>query len=347
MEILIVDDNQISRELLHHTLTSHDYEVVSARDGREALDVLHDRDCRIVITDWLMPRISGLELCRRIRERHVSRYIYTIIVTHKSEIKDTIEGLNAGADDFVTKPFWPLELIARVKAGERIVNLETRDLTIFALAKLADSRDPETGLHLERIRHYSRTMANYLMKLSKFNREVNAEFVRLIYLTSPLHDMGKVAIPDGVLLKPGKLTDEEFEIMQTHTIHGAMILEAALLEFPHARYLHMASDIAAYHHERYDGTGYPRGLSGGAIPLAARIVAVADVYDALTSKRVYKDAFGHEYARSAILQGSGTQFDPDIVDAFLGCEQAIVQIRERFGEPDDKSKPIIRPAVVG
>jgi putative two-component system response regulator len=340
MEILIVDDNQISRELLHHTLTTNGYDVVSARDGQEALDVLQERDCRIVVTDWMMPRISGLELCRKIRETHVSRYIYTIIVTHKSEIKDTIEGLNAGADDFVTKPFWPLELIARVRAGERIVNLETRDLTIFALAKLADSRDPETGLHLERIRNYSRTIATYLMKLPKFNREINAEFVRLIYLTSPLHDMGKVAIPDGVLLKPGKLTEGEFEIMQTHTIHGAMILEAALMEFPNARYLRMASDIAAYHHERFDGAGYPRGLSGGAIPLAARIVALADVYDALTSKRVYKDAFGHDYARSAILQGSGTQFDPDIVDAFIGCEQEFVQIRQRYAEPDDKPKAI-------
>ncbi len=334
MEILIVDDDQISRELLSHTLTSHGYDVVSARDGQEALDLMHDRDCRIVITDWMMPKISGVELCRKIREIYFSRYVYTILVTHRSEIKDTIEGLNAGADDFVTKPFWPLELIARVRAGERIVNLETRDLTIFALAKLADSRDPETGLHLERVRNYSRTLANHLMQQPKFHREVNAEFVRLIYLTSPLHDMGKVAVPDGVLLKPGKLTDEEFEIMQTHTVHGAIILEAALQEFPNARYLRMARDIAAYHHERYDGTGYPRGLSGGAIPLAARIVALADVFDALTSKRVYKDAFGHEQARSIILQGSGTQFDPDLVEAFIGCEQAFLEIRRRFAEPN-------------
>ncbi len=343
MEILIVDDDQISRELLNHTLTSHGYDVVSARDGQEALDLMHDRDCRIVITDWMMPKISGVELCRKIREIYFSRYVYTILVTHRSEIKDTIEGLNAGADDFVTKPFWPLELIARVRAGERIVNLETRDLTIFALAKLADSRDPETGLHLERVRNYSRTLANHLMQQSKFHREVNAEFVRLIYLTSPLHDMGKVAVPDGVLLKPGKLTEEEFEIMQTHTIHGAIILEAALQEFPNARYLRMARDIAAYHHERYDGTGYPRGLSGGAIPLAARIVALADVFDALTSKRVYKDAFGHEQARSIILQGSGTQFDPDLVEAFIGCEQAFLEIRKRFAEPD--ANPTQRPAL--
>ena len=334
MEILIVDDNQIARELLHHTLTSHGYEVVSARDGQEALDLLHERDCRIVITDWMMPRISGPQLCQKIRETYFSRYIYTIIVTHKSEINDTVEGLNAGADDFVTKPFWPLELIARVRAGERIVNLETRDLTIFALAKLAESRDPETGAHLERVRNYSRTLAAYLTRVPKFQREVNAEFVRLIYLTSPLHDIGKVAIPDGVLLKPGKLTDEEFEIMQTHSVHGALTLEAALQEFPNAHYLRMARDIAAYHHERYDGKGYPRGLSGGAIPLAARIVSVADVYDALTSKRVYKDAFGHEQARSIILKGSGTQFDPDLVEAFIGCEDAFLQIRKRFAEPD-------------
>jgi putative two-component system response regulator len=343
MEILIVDDNQIARELLHHTLTSHGYEVISARDGQEALDLLHDRDCQIVITDWMMPRMTGLELCHKIREAQFSRYIYTILVTHRSEINDTVEGLNAGADDFVTKPFWPLELIARVRAGERIVNLETRDLTIFALAKLAESRDPETGAHLERVRNYSRALATYLMKQPKFHREVTAEFVRLIYLTSPLHDIGKVAIPDGVLLKPGKLTDEEFEIMQTHTVHGALTLEAALQEYPKAHYLRMARDIAAYHHERYDGTGYPRGLSGGAIPLAARIVAVADVYDALTSKRIYKDAFGHEKARNIILQGSGTQFDPDVVEAYIGCEETFLQIRKRFAEQDirDKNLPLL------
>ncbi len=143
-----------------------------------------------------------------------------------------------------------------------------------------------------------------------------------------------------MLLKPGKLTEEEFEIMQTHSVHGALTLEAALKEFPNAHYLRMARDIAAYHHERYDGKGYPRGLSGGAIPLAARIVSVADVYDALTSKRVYKDAFGHEQARTIILKGSGSQFDPDLVEAFIGCEDAFLQIRKRFAEPDIKQTAV-------
>lgn len=161
---------------------------------------------------------------------------------------------------------------------------------------------------------------------------MDAEFIRLIYLTSPLHDIGKVAIPDAILLKPGKLTVEEFRIMQTHTLHGAKTLDAALARFPAARYLQMARDIAAAHHEQFSGGGYPRGLKGNEIPLAARVVAVADVYDALTSKRVYKEAFDHVQSRTIIVNGSGTHFDPAIVDAFSKAEAAFEAIRKRFSE---------------
>jgi putative two-component system response regulator len=149
-----------------------------------------------------------------------------------------------------------------------------------------------------------------------------------------LHDIGKVAIPDAVLLKPGKLTEDEFELMKTHTTHGATTLRSALQEHPGAKYLQMAVEIAAAHHERFDGKGYPAGLAGDEIPLAARIVSVADVYDALTTKRVYKDAFDHEHARSIIIKGSGTQFDPAIVEAFLRIEDRVHAIRERFAEPE-------------
>jgi len=333
MEVLIVDDNTIALELLNYTLTSHGYEVISARDGLQAMEVLHERDCQIVITDWVMPVMSGVELCKKIREYGFARYIYTILLTSRSDTADTVEGLAAGADDFISKPFRPLELIARVRAGERIIGLETRDLTIFALAKLAESRDPETGAHLERVRNYSRAIAHHLAVQPKFQGEVNPEFVRLIYLTSPLHDIGKVAIPDGVLLKRGKLNAEEFEIMKTHAAHGADTLEAALEHYPNARYLKMARDIAASHHEKYDGSGYPAGLAGDQIPLSARIVALADVYDALTSKRVYKDAFDHSKARNILLEGSGAHFDPDVVDAFLACESLFLEIRRQFTEP--------------
>jgi cyclic di-GMP phosphodiesterase len=333
MEVLIVDDNSIALELLNYTLTSHGYEVIAARDGLQAMDILHQRDCQIVITDWIMPVMSGVELCRKIREFGFSRYIYTILLTSRNETADTVEGLSAGADDFISKPFRPLELVARVRAGERIIGLESRDLTIFALAKLAESRDPEMGAHLERVRNYSRALAHHLAMQPKYRDEINAEFVRLIYMTSPLHDIGKVAIPDGVLLKRGRLNTEEYDVMKTHAQHGAATLDAALQQFPNACFLRMARDIAAAHHEWYDGSGYPAGLARNEIPLAARIVAVADVYDALRSKRLYRDAYNHADAKDIILDGSGSHFDPDVVDAFIACESLFLEIQDRFAEP--------------
>jgi len=228
----------------------------------------------------------------------------------------------------------PGELILRVKAGERLLGLETRDLLIFALAKLAESRDTDTGAHLERVRTYSRVIAEHLSHLPKYRDQINADFVRLIYLTSPLHDIGKVGIPDSVLLKPGVLTREEFEIMKTHTTRGAETLDAALHEYPAAGFLRMARDIAASHHERYDGTGYPEGLAGENIPLCGRIVALADVYDALTSKRVYKEAFSHDTARQIVIEARGTHFDPDVVDAFLAIEDKFIAIGRTLAEPE-------------
>jgi putative two-component system response regulator len=201
------------------------------------------------------------------------------------------------------------------------------------MAKLAESRDTDTGAHLERVRTYSRIIAEHLSRQPKFRDLVNTDFVRLIYLTSPLHDIGKVAVPDTVLLKPGPLTNDEFEIMKLHTVHGAQTLDAALREYPTARYLRMARDIAATHHEWYDGSGYPKGLVGDKIPLCGRIVALADVYDALTSRRVYKDAYSHEKAKAIVLQARGTHFDPDIVDAFLANEKKFWHVQQQLADP--------------
>jgi putative two-component system response regulator len=205
-------------------------------------------------------------------------------------------------------------------------------MAIFAMAKLAESRDPETGAHLERMRNYSRLLAQHLLDTGQMPGELTPEFVRLIYQTSPLHDIGKVGIPDSVLLKPGRLNDREFDIMKMHALLGAETLDAALRKYPGAKYLVMARDIAVGHHERYDGTGYPNHLAGDLTPLCARIVALADVYDALTSKRVYKQAFSHDIARSMILQESGTHFDPRVVQAFTDTESEFTAIQERLGE---------------
>ncbi len=190
----------------------------------------------------------------------------------------------------------------------------------------------ETGAHLERVQNYCRVLAQQLAHAAKYQGQISDQFIQLVYQTSPLHDIGKVGIPNVVLLKPGRLNPAEFEIMKTHTLIGAHTLDAALRKFPGAKFLEMARDIAATHHERFDGTGYPNGLAGENIPLAGRIVAVADVYDALTSKRVYKAAFSHEEAMATISSDAGTHFDPDVVAAFRRAEPQFISVRQRFAE---------------
>ncbi|MCW5769480.1 MAG: response regulator [Phycisphaeraceae bacterium] len=332
MKILVVDDNDVSLTLIQSTLSRAGYDVDTATDGEQALALIKRGGYRLVVSDWEMPCLDGPGLCRAVRAEELPGYVYIVLVTSHGSSQDAVEGLSAGADDFVAKPFHPSELIARVRAGERIVALETRDMTIFALAKLAESRDPETGAHLERVRSYCRILARDLAGRGPYQQEINDEFVHLIYLTSPLHDIGKVGIPDSVLLKPGRLSDQEFAIMKMHAEFGAQTLEAALRAYPGVKFLEMARDIAATHHERWNGSGYPKGLANDAIPLSGRIVAVADVYDALTSRRAYKAAFSHEVAKSMITADSGSHFDPAIVESFLRMEQQFIDVLLRYGE---------------
>jgi putative two-component system response regulator len=341
MRILIVDDNEIELGILENSLLTAGYEVLQAANGLDALEALRHNDCHLVISDWVMPHLSGIELCRAVRSREFSRYIYFILLTSRDSHSERLEGMAAGADDFISKPYEHAELIAQIRAGERILSLETRDVAIFALAKLAESRDPETGAHLERVQNYCRVLAQQLAGVAKFRGQIGTEFINLLYQTSPLHDIGKVGIPDAVLLKPGRLDAAEFAIMRTHTLIGAATLDAALRKFPGAKFLEMARDIAATHHERFDGNGYPNRLAGSAIPLAGRIVAVADVYDALTSKRVYKEAFSHEDAMATIVRDSGTHFDPDVVGALLGAEPQFISVRRRFAEAMHAAPPAV------
>ena len=332
MRVLIVDDDPVCLDMLEVVLEALGHETEKARNGKEAFDLLCQGDFRVVLSDWNMPGMSGIELCERVRRRQLSGYVYFVLLTSLDRSQNLINGLQAGADDFISKPFNPEELRVRLRAAERIVSLESRDLIIFSLAKLAESRDPETGAHLERMREYCRVLAEHLSTLEKYRDQVDVDYVRTIYLTSPLHDIGKVGIPDHVLLKPGRLSPEEFEIMKQHAVIGSVTLEAALESHPSAEYLRFARDIASSHHEKYNGKGYPRGLVGEAIPLCGRIVAVADVYDALTTKRIYKPAFPHEKARSIIVEGRGTDFDPDVVDAFLSRETEFIAIKQQLDE---------------
>src|SRR6185369_6109216 len=216
MRVLVAEDDVVSALMLEHCLKQYGYEVTMVDNGQEAYDLVRTGQYQLVISDWAMPKMTGPELCRRIRKRPSSSYIYVILLTGHAGTECVVEGLDAGADDFITKPFQPEELHVRLRAGERILSLESRDVTIFTLAKLAESRDPETGAHLERIREYCRVIAEYLLDHGPYVDQLDGDYVRLVYLTSPLHDIGKVGIPDHVLLKPGKLTPDEFDIMKQH-----------------------------------------------------------------------------------------------------------------------------------
>ena len=337
MRVLAVEDDPDALDLLDNALTHFGYEVTRAANGVEAVEYIREHHYPIIISDWQMPEMSGLELCREVRRRMSSNYTYLMLLTAKSGADNLIAALDAGADEFLTKPFAPHELYARLRVAERILSLESRDVLIFSLAKLTEARDTETGAHLERMRAYCYVLAKQLSRMPKYRGQVDSDFIELLHLTSPLHDIGKVGIADAILLKPGRLTPEEFEIMKQHTVIGGHTLHAAACAFPQAKYLQFARDIALYHHEKYDGSGYPRGLSGDAIPLCARVVAVSDVYDALTSPRVYKPAYSHEVAFDIIRDGRGTHFDPDLVDAFLTSEDEVLAIKASL---DDDACPV-------
>jgi putative two-component system response regulator len=330
MKILVVDDDSVSRDALAEILRRFEYEVLTASNGREALEMLAASDCRMVISDWVMPEVNGLTLCRAIREGEFSSYIYIILLTVRHSQQDVIEGLSAGADDFIKKPFNPSELRVRLRTGERILSLETRDLALFEVARLAESRDPVKGGHLDRVRCYAKALGEHLAAQPKFRAVIDSEYLRLLYLAAPLHDIGMVAIKESIVLKEGQLTPQEYETIKTHPVKGAEALQRALAHRSESAFLRMARDIALTHHERYDGAGYPEGLAGEQIPLCGRIVAVADTYDAMTSERVYKEAVDHSKARLQIVKESGRQFDPDVVEAFLAAESEFIAIGNRL-----------------
>jgi putative two-component system response regulator len=327
MKILVVDDDEIALIVAKKILEKDRYEVELAEDVPSALNILRRSDIQIVISDWNMPELTGIDLCRTLRSTPSVGYIYIILVTARNSKEDMLLGLSAGADDFISKPLEPAELLVRVRNAERVLALETTSMMLFSLAKLAESKDVDTGKHLERVRAYSQALAEQMCKNPAIREQVSPHFPDLLYQTSPLHDIGKVGIPDYVLLKPGSLSDDEWNVMKRHTEIGADTLDACLKRAQSAEYLVIARDIAWAHHERWDGTGYPRGLKGEEIPLCARIVALADVFDALTMKRVYKVALPTDVARGIIIDGKDKHFDPQVVDAFLAIQEQFFQIK--------------------
>ena len=330
MKILVVDDELVSRKKLEKLLGALGHEAQVTTDGQQAWRLWKKERPRMVLTDWIMPEMDGPELCRRIRAAEGSQYTYIIMITSKESTQDIVTGMDAGADDFITKPFVKEELAVRMRAGERMIDFETRNLVIFAMAKLAESRDLETAFHLDRIRHYCKTLSETMAAFQHGPEEVDQWFIENIFLTSPLHDIGKIGIPDHVLLKAERLEEKEFELIKQHTVIGFETLNEALKASPRAEFLQMSAEIAYAHHERFDGKGYPRGLIGLDIPLAARIVALADVYDALVTKRRYKDMFSHDVARAIILEGNDAHFDPMVVEAFVASEQMFIGVAKQF-----------------
>lgn len=350
--ILVVDDTPSNITLLS-SLLKESYKVKVAKDGERAISIVEDSPPDLILLDIMMPGIDGYETCRRIKAEPKYSDIPIIFLTAKKDEEDESKGLELGAVDYIVKPINPLVLFSRIKTHlllkqtkdflkdnnkyleeeikRRMEEIESiQDVTIAAMAALAETRDNETGTHIQRTQLFVRELALELKNNELFKDYLTEENIRLIVKSTPLHDIGKVGIPDNILLKPGRLTEEEFEIMKNHAAIGKESIEKAesLLNKP-MTFFKFAKDIIYYHHEKWDGSGYPEKLSDNNIPLAARIMAVADVYDALVTKRVYKDAFSHEMAVNIIKKDSGTHFDPIIVEAFLKLEKKFSAISDK------------------
>lgn len=318
-KVLVVEDETTQRNLLRSQLEREGYHVIEATDGQEGLQAfLDDPEIRLVLTDINMPNMDGYQLIEAIRQKE-SRYTYIIVLTANDGKDFLVKALALGADDYLTKPVQQDELSLRMLGGRRLLRLEVQDEIIMAMVKMAGARSDETGAHLIRVRAYSKILA---LDICATNPELklNRSWAEDVARVSPLHDIGKVAIADDVLKNPGRLNEDAMALMKTHTTIGGGILKE-IYERTGSPYLHLAYEVAQYHHEKWDGGGYPEGLHGNKIPLAARIVTLADVFDALTTKRCYKEAFPYTKAKEIILASRGTLFDPMVVDAFLRHEQ--------------------------
>ena len=358
--ILVVDDNELNRDVLHALIMALGHVPLLAENGLYALTQMEKQPPDLVLLDILMPEMDGYKVLNHMKNDSFLRNIPVIIISAVNEMESVVQCIEMGADDYMVKPFDPTLLGARIGAcleKKRLrdqkdnylkqiedynLKLEERvheqvqqitvaqQATIFALAKLAASRNLETGEHLQRMCEYSRVLSEKLRLLPKYASVIDEDFIRNIYAASPLHDIGKVAIPDRILLKIDKLTEEEYNIMKTHTIIGGKTLREVDQQHPGNDFVHVGIEIAESHHERWDGNGYPYGLAGEDIPLAGRILALGDVYDAQTSERVYKEAFSHDRSREIILSGSGKNFDSDIVEAFVSAEDEFIAIGKRY-----------------
>ncbi len=338
--ILIVDDTHANLSVLSEMLTRRGYIPRPVPSGRHALQAIEIEPPDLILMDITMPEMNGYEVCQAIKDNDRWKEIPVIFISSLTETFDKVKAFAMGGIDYISKPFQIDEVYARIETHLKVCNLQkelevtvhnlekrvedqvkeisdSQIATIFALAKLAESRDDDTGKHLDRVRTFCKLLAMNLKGCRDNNFHISKWFVDTVYLASPLHDIGKVGIPDSILLKPGRLTSVEFEIMKRHTVIAAQTLEEVRQQYPNNGLIHMGIEIARSHHEHWDGSGYPDGLAGEAIPFSARIMAVADMYDALRSKRCYKPAFDQETACQMIVANRGINLDPVVVDSFL------------------------------
>lgn len=371
-DVLMLDDQPENLHLLTNLLVD-DFRVHPFSDASRFMNYIEQgRPVDLILLDVVMPERDGYSICAWLRQRRELEHVPVIFLTSLTSAEDERKGLGLGADDYIGKPFSPPIVLTRVrhhvrlgrslriiadqndnldqKVRERTAQLEQRnrelllksdeiqriqDATIIAFSSLAETRDNETGLHIRRTQHYVRELALLLRQHPRFAHALDDQSIELLFKSAPLHDIGKVAIPDHILLKPGRLTSEEFDVMKLHSTHGRnaiLAAEAGLSE--HNSFLTAAREIAYSHHEKWDGSGYPQGLSGEAIPLFARIMALADVYDALISHRIYKPGMPHEKAVAIIREGRGSHFDPDICDHFLLAHERFYAIAAQFCDED-------------
>jgi len=350
--IVAVDDSQGIRRLIQQVAGTI-ANVTTVGGASELFSLLESRKTDLVLLDVSMPEMSGYEVIQHLKEKPETQSIPVIFLTAHDNKDAEEKGLRLGAVDYITKPISPATLLARVqnhlelkRARDQIVAqneiLEqrvqertrelalTQDITILSLASLAETRDNETGNHIRRTQSYVRILADHLLDTGAFPDELSPEINALLEKSAPLHDIGKVGVPDAVLLKPGKLDADEFEVIKTHPHLGMAALQSAEDVLGSTSFLRFAKEIVYSHHEKWDGTGYPQGLSGSGIPLSARLMAVADVYDALISRRVYKPPFTHDEAIELIVNGKGKHFDPTIVDAFVAVAGRFHETAERY-----------------
>ncbi|RSM21501.1 response regulator [Aeromonas salmonicida] len=358
--VLVIDDIPENLTLMYQLLKD-DYKVKGANGGERGLTLAETANPDLILLDIMMPEIDGYQVCQQLKSNPATSDIPIIFLTAKAERVDEHKGLKLGAVDYITKPINPEVVKARVKTHvslkvasdilkdknqvleqevERRTNEALRqkeelhaiqDVSFYAMISLAETRDNETGNHIKRTQAYIKRLAEQLRQNSRYVSELTDDFIALLYKSAPLHDIGKIGIPDNILQKEGSLTDDEFRVMKTHTTIGyEAIKNAEKVCGQPMKFLTVAKEIAYSHHERWDGEGYPLGLAGEQIPLSARLMAIADVYDALISKRVYKPAFSHSDAVNIIVSGKGTQFDPTIIDAFAEITDELDAIAQEY-----------------